>query len=288
MKMNLTIKGIEKVRSELESLTGRQGRVAFAKALNDTAFEELVPAFKKQVALKFDRPTDYVLNAPRIVSRATADRLSVTVAPTYWSQLGTKGGKAGVDPQQILQAQEFGGPRRDKRSEVVLRRAGILPAGMQIAIPANPFPGSDDGHGNLKGNFLVQILAYFQAFGEQGYKANMKDRTRANLARGGTAAKLAKVAGPHLGRRYFVAYGKARGGARITARGEADSRASNLQPGIWAVLGSTGAVVRPVVMFVRKGSYTPRLDTQSIATSPAAQETLGRKMRFRIREAAGV
>lgn len=287
MKMNLTIKGTDRVREQFERLTGPQGRAAIAKSLNDTAYQHLRPAMQQQMRGKFDRPTPWVVNSPRVFP-ATPDKLSVTVAPTYQSQMGTTGGKAGVDPQQVLQAQTFGGQRRDKRSEVALRRAGILPAGMQLVPPSNPFPGSMDNYGNIRGAFLQQLLAYFQAFGEQGYKANMTARTRANLARGGTAAKLAKVAGPHLGRRYFVAYGKARGGARITARGETDSRASNLQPGIWAVLGSTGAVVRPVVMFARKGDYSQRVDLDSIAQSQATQDFLARKARFRIREAAGV
>lgn len=287
MKMDLTIKGAERVRQQFERLTGPQGRAAFAKSLNDTAYQHLRPAMQQQMRGNFDRPTPWVVNSPRVFP-ATPEKLTVTVAPTYQSQFGTTGGKAGVDPQQVLQAQTFGGQRRDKRSEVALRRAGILPAGMQIVPPSNPFPGSMDNYGNIRGAFLQQLLAYFQAFGEQGYKANMTARTRANLARGGTVAKLAKVAGPQLGRRYFVAYGKARGGARITARGETDSRASNLQPGIWAVLGSTGAVVRPVVMFARKGSYSPLVDLDAISHSQATQDFLARKARFRIREAAGV
>jgi hypothetical protein len=77
-----------------------------------------------------------------------------------------------------------------------------------------------------------------------------------------------------------------RGGARITRKGEPDMRASNLAPGIWAVLGATGAVVKPVVMFVRKGAYKPRLDLDSLGKSAATQDYLARRMRFRIRQAA--
>ena len=101
---------------------------------------------------------------------AKPDKLSVTIEPAYM------GGK-GIDPQKILNAQAWGGRRHDKRSEVALRRAGILPTGYQTAIPddarGGPYPGSDDGRGNLRGAFLVQLISYFRAFGEQGYKANM-------------------------------------------------------------------------------------------------------------------
>lgn len=286
VQLNINITGIERVKKQLEALSGQQAREAYAKALNDTGFQ-VRREMQQAMAQRFDRPTPFIVRSPKVIP-ATPEKLSVTVAPTYRSDLGTAGGKIGVDPQQVLQAQEFGGQRRDKRSEVALRRAGILPAGYQLAIPANPFPGSEDGFGNLKGPFLVQLISYFQAFGEQGYRANMSNRTRANLARGGTAARLAKVAGPQLGRRYFVSYGRLRGGARTTRAGEPDARASNLPPGIWAVLGASGAVVKPVVMFVRKGTYKPRLDLDSIGKSPAVQDYLARRLRFRIREAAGV
>src|SRR3989475_8123860 len=165
----------------------------------------------------FDRPTGYVLQSVQVVKKATAGDLNALVAPTYM------GGK-GVDPQQILAAQEDGGRRRDKRSEKALRTAGILPIGYQTAIPATPYPGSDDGRGNLKGSTLVQLIAYFQAFGEQGYRANMtKGRMQALHQRGG---KGARFMGPVKGIRYIVAYGRLRGGARATARGEFDKRAS--------------------------------------------------------------
>ncbi len=287
MKMNMLVTGMEGARRQFDALTGEQVRVVAAKALNDVAYQRLRPAMQQEMQRRFDRPTPFIVRSPKVFP-ATPQKLEVSIAPTYQSQFGTTGGKIGVDPQQVLQAQEFGGQRRDKRSEVALRRAGILPAGYQLAIPANPFPGSEDGYGNLKGPFLVQLISYFQAFGEQGYRANMSDRTRANLARGGTAARLAKVAGPQLGRRYIVSYGKMRGGARFTRKGEPDMRASNLAPGIWAVLGSTGAVVKPVVMFVRKGTYKPRLELEGLATRQDTQDYLARRMRFRIREAAGV
>lgn len=287
MKLDLNIKGIDKVREQLAKLTGPQARAGYAKALNDTAFQHLRPAMQQQMQTNFNAPTPWVVKSPKVFP-ATPEKLEATIAPTYWSQLGTKGGKAGVDPQQVLLAQTYGGQRRDKRSEVALRRIGILPNGYQTALPGTPFPGSQDAYGNVRGAFMQQLLSYFQAFSEQGSKANMTDRTRANLARGGTKAKLAKVAGPTLGRRYFVSYGKMRGGARTTARGEADRRASNLPPGIWAVLGSSGAVVRPVLMFVRKGTYRPRVDLDALAKSPATSEHLARRLRYRIREAAGV
>ncbi|QPS84570.1 hypothetical protein I6G47_09640 [Delftia lacustris] len=262
--------GQAELLAQLHGLTGSQAAGAYAKAINDTAFE-VRRAMQAEMRAQFDRPTDYILRSPR-VKMATAARLSASIAPDYM------GGK-GIDPQKILRAQGEGGTRRDKRSEVALRRVGILPNGMQTAIPATPYPGSDDGRGNLKGSFLVQLLAYFQAFGEQGYKANMTEKGYKRVHKGTKKA---------AGRRYFVAYGKARGGARTTAMGEADARTSHLAPGIWAASGTGGADVRPVLMFVKRAHYSVRLQGEAIAKRADAQNYLEKRLRYRVREAAGV
>lgn len=173
MHIQLSAKVINQaeVLKQLHGLTGQQAARAYAKALNDVGFE-IRRAMQDEMRVVFDRPTSYIIRSPR-VRMAKPDRLSVTIEPAYM------GGK-GVDPQKILNAQAWGGRRTDKRSEVALRRAGILPVGYQTAIPddarGGPYPGSDDGRGNLRGAFLVQLISYFQAFGEQGYKANMSAR----------------------------------------------------------------------------------------------------------------
>lgn len=277
MRIDLRIDGLAEVAQVLGKLTGAQAAAAYAKAINDTGFY-VRGQMQQEMRRVFDRPTDYMLRSP-FVRKASAANLAASIEPTYM------GGK-GVDPQAVLQAQEFGGRRRDKRSESALRRAGILPAGWQTAIPAVPFPGSEDGHGNIRGPFLVQLIAYFQAFGEQGYKANMNQRGRDRLRAGGT--KRQQNAGPTLGRRYFVAYGSIRGGVRRTAKGDFDRRVGNLKPGIWAVLGNSGAVVRPVLMFVRAGSYQPRFTMEQVSERAGVQDYLDRRVRFRIREAAGL
>ncbi|MFV0672896.1 hypothetical protein, partial [Variovorax sp. tm] len=173
----------------------------------------------------------------------------------------------GVDPQKILQAQEFGGPRRDKRSELALRRIGILPAGYQTAMPATPFPGSDDGRGNVRGSFLVRLLSYFQALGEQGYRANMTDRSKARLHKGTKGRE---------GVRFFVAYGRLRGGPT-----------RHLAPGIWAATGTQGVIVRPVLMFVRNATYEARISRERVAERADLQPYIERRIRFRIRQMVG-
>ena len=258
MQITMKTEGLEKVQRQLDRLTGAQAAQAYAKAINDTAFK-VRTAMQAEMATVFDRPTPYILKST-YVKQATADNLSATILPTYY------GGK-GIDPQQILRAEAAGGARRDKRSEVALRRVGILPGGYQTTIPESPYPGTVDAYGNIKDSFLVHLISYFQAFGEQGYKANMKDRTKANLHTKGTKTMSA--------RRYFVSYGKLRG-----------NRSSHLAPGIWAVSGTHGVRVQPVLMFVPAGSYKPRLSMDAIAKKADADNYLAKRLRYRIRQAA--
>ena len=278
MRIAVTTHGLESVRDLMKSLSGRQLAEATSKALNDTGFQAR-RAMRAEFRRAFDRPTAYILSAPKVVP-ATPAKLAVVILPTNQvTATPGKGGKVGVDQQAILQAQELGGSRRDKKSEVVLRRAGILQAGYQTVIPATPFPGSDDGHGNLRGAFLQQLLSYLQLFGEQGYSANMKPRARSRLQRGREAPGPMQPGKVHRGkgRRYFVSYGRLRG-----------NRSSHLAPGIWAAMGTHGADVRPVLMFVRTPSYQPRIAMDRVAQLADVENYLPRRLRFRIREAAGV
>lgn len=284
MKLELKIENLEKVSADLAKLSGPQARVAYANAINDTGF--MVRRAMQAELGKFDRVTPFIHKSPKLVA-ATPAKLSARILPTLDSRnLPTTGGKVGVDPQDVLQAQEFGGRRRDKKSEVVLRRSGWLPPGYQTAIPKEPFPGSEDGHGNIKGSFIRSVLSYLQTFEELGHTQNMKKGARERVERGGTKRQLEQQ-GPRLGRKYFIAGGRAavtwdnkkyRSGAGNT---------KHLQAGIWASLGS-GATrqLRPVLIFVRAPKYQPRISMDSIARDSGAQDYLDKRIRFRIRNLA--
>lgn len=260
MRVNVSFEGdgLASVQKQLAKLSGAEVKKAYAAALNDGG-HHVRRAWQREMREQFDRPSDYILRSVQF-RPATPERLSISVEPTYY------GGK-GVDPQKILQAQEFGGIRRDKRSEAALRRIGILPAGYQTAIPATPYPGSDDGRGNMRGGFLVRLLSYFQAMGEQGYKANMTDKRKARLHKGTKARE---------GVSFFVAYGHLRSGPT-----------QHLAPGIWAATGQDGFIVRPVLMFARDGVYDPRVSRERVAERADLQPYIERRIRYRIRKMAG-
>jgi hypothetical protein len=257
IQIDASVQGTAEILRALEGLSGQRAARAYVNALNDVAFQRVRPAMQEEMRSVFDRPTDFIVRSPW-VRKATPDKLFVTIEPR------DMGGK-GVDPQKVLQAQGFGGRRRDKRFESALRRVGILLAGWQAVIPDVPYPGSDDGRGNLRGPFIVQLLAYFAAFGEQGYKANMNSKGRQRVQRGTKK---------QVGRRYFVSYGRLRG--------------QHLAPGIWAASGTHGVDVRPVVMFVRPGQYKPRLSMDRVLERADAQNFLNERVRVHILKAAGL
>lgn len=270
IQLSAAMLNTEAVSQLLRDMAGSKARGAYAKALNDAGFH-VREVWQEEMRAKFDRVTPYIERSPR-VARATPDNLEVTIEPAYM------GGK-GVDPQKILQAQTRGGARRDKRSEAALRRVGLLPAGYQTAIPKTPYPGSDDGRGNLRGPFLVQLISYFQAFGEQGYRANMTDKRKKKLQnqQGIGYITTKKVYKTTLGVRFFISLGRMR-----------DTRASHLAPGIWAAKGLHDVEVRPVLMFVKAGTYQPRLSPEMVAQKADVQNYLDRRVRYRVRQAAGV
>ena len=273
LQLTIRTENLDKVREALARLSGPQARQAYANAINDTAFK-VRGEMQKELRSRFDRVTPFIGNAPKVF-KATPDKLTASIAPTLDSRnMPSTGGKVGVDPQQVLQAQEFGGRRRDKKSEVALRRAGILLPGWQTAIPRDPYPGSDDGRGNLRGAFITQLLSYLQAFGEQGYKSNMGDKRKRNMRNQQGIGNIStrKVYKTTLGVRYFVSYGRSRG--------------HHLAPGIWAASGTHDAQLRPVLMFVRPGTYRPLISMERIAQAADLQGYLDRRVRARVRNLA--
>jgi len=260
MQINLNITGLDAVKKQLNMLSSKGIKDASAKAINDTAYQVMRTMLKEMDSV-FDQVTPYLKKSVWI-EQATPDKLSATILPTYY------GGK-GIDPQKILAAQESGGPRRDKRVEAALRRVGILPAGYQTTPPKDPLPGSVDGRGNFKGSFIVQLISYFQAFAEQGHRANMTKKRKDKLANMGVTENGYKTINGFV---YIVSYGRLRG--------------QHLAPGIWAKSGIHGSTVKPVIMFTRSGSYRPRFSMERISKVADVDNYMAKRMRFRIRQAA--
>lgn len=264
LKLKIKVENLDRVRDALGKLSGKQAKQAYANAINDTA-AKMQKAMRDDFRKSFESPTNYIANSPW-VERATPEKLSASIGPR-----NPKGN--GIDPQKILQAQEFGGTRADKRMEVALRSMGLLPPGMQVALPAarygGPYPGTDDGRGNFNGNFVRKLLAYFKANlaeimgmkkGAQN-KALKKYQFTQNI-------KTKRVIKLMDGKEWFVSSG-------------GDGK---LGPGIWV---RDGKVIGCVVAFVRTPSYrTPRISMERLAKTEGLQDYLDKRVRFRVRNLA--
>lgn len=278
MRITGKVEGHEKLQRALSAISGAQLNKAISEGINMGA-GRAKNMMRSEMQSVFDRPTRYILQSVQVQKKATPESLEALIAPVY---LGGQGG----DPQDILGPHEVGERRPDKRSEVRLRRAKLLPNGYQTAIPAVPFPGSDDGHGNLKGKFIVQLLSYLQTFGNLGDSGNMSDRRKQSIHRRG--GKGARFVGPVRGHRFFVAGVQQKvwtvEGGEPVYKAVGPNRGKHLAPGIWAAM-SGGRELRPVLMFVKAGVYKTRISLDQIREKSGVDQLVPRWIRGRIYEA---
>jgi len=255
MKFIIETEGIEKLLTTLEDLEKKQLPFATAKALNKTA-EDIKDAEVKQMQSSFDRPTAYTLNS-LYIKYANKQNLSAMVGFKDKSQAGK--GNASTN---FIYPQVKGGRRHLKRFESALRNIGVLPQGMYI-VPGAACPL--DAYGNIPAGLIVQILSYFRAFGEQGYRANITDKRKAALAKG------SKRKGT-MGFKYFVSAGKS------TWFGP---HKQHLPAGIYKRTGFvSGSAIKPIMMFVSNPSYSERFPFYT-----TAQNVIDNKLKSNFKEA---
>ncbi|MFV0410883.1 MAG: hypothetical protein ACK5LJ_14660, partial [Paracoccus sp. (in: a-proteobacteria)] len=161
MRIDLTVKNSDKVQRALAKLSGDQATAAYRLAVRDTAFKAR-KAVQDEMRRVFDRPTRYITNSVRV--HLDPDDLRATIEPTQY-------GSPGVDPQKILQAQEYGGRRSAKRAERVLQQVGILPSGW-VTVPGQG--ARLDAYGNMSRGQVMQILSQLRAQTTAGYTRNMR------------------------------------------------------------------------------------------------------------------
>ena len=107
----------------------------------------------------------------------------------------------GVAPLDYLAAQIDGGNRRDKRSEVALRKAGILPPGMQT-VPGN---SAKKGRYGITPGMYVKMLSQFRITPDPLQHAT-------NSKRSVKSRKAIRFFVRHTGKAKGVWYRSARGG----------------------------------------------------------------------------
>lgn len=138
----------------LTTVQRKQIPFAASLALNKTA-DQVRGALTDAMSV-FDRPK-------AVTRKGVYVRRSHKTALT--AEVGLKSRASGAPPVDEYLAANIVGtlPRRkDKRSEILLRNAGVLPPGMQ----ARPGPGARlDQYGNMSRGQIVQIVSFFRAFG---------------------------------------------------------------------------------------------------------------------------
>lgn len=210
---------IDQAMSKFVLATKAQASYAARKAVTKTA-EDVRKAEIQEMRDVFDKPTPYTL-------AGVENRLIKRDPPTARINLKDFSGK-GIPASKFLRSQITGGSRRLKRFEKALVNAGVLPEGM-VAVPGQG--AQMDSYGNMKPSQIVQILSYFRAFPETGYRANITEAGKARL-RKGTKKKQ--------GISYFV--GRPGNG--------------KLPLGVWQkVYFGVGVAIKPVLIFVDSPLY---------------------------------
>lgn len=274
LKIGVKVDGMDKLVAQLSGMK-KQIRFASTKAVNSVA-KKVVVANTDEIKRVFKDPRPVTQRA--VIVKEYADYRKDTISATVAVDDGRRGsasesvfdanrnaqGKSAVPPSKFLLAQIAGGTRVAKRFERALQAAGVMPPD-KVAIFAKR-SGYLDQYGNLPGPKIVQILSWFKAFPEQGYRSNMTSKTRDAIAKG-------KRKGMSWGFAYF------RGG-----------RDTGLPDGIWERHYPNGqaakSFVKPVLLYVSRAQYAVRFKFEEIASktvqsqwSPAFNEAMTYAMR---------
>lgn len=220
VQLKITIR-TDELKRRIGDVVDRQLPFATARALTQTA-KEAQGAVRTEMTRAFDRPTAYTLNST-FIRPATKTRLSTRVA------LKDEAAKA-IPPAKYLLPQIEGGGRRQKRAEVALSSAGILPPGWYLV------PGKSvrlDGAGNVPRSIILQIISDLRASPDVGFRSNRLTKREAR-ERGKRFRES----------RYFVV-----------------KPGSKAQPGIYRKIESAfGRAAQPVFVFTAQPQYSKRLN----------------------------
>ena len=231
------------IKSNVESAMAKWGvqtkktiNYATRKAVAKTA-EAIRQSEYAEMRRVFNAPTPYTLNSVEN-KMIQSDPATARVWLKYFS---SKGNPA----EKFLMPEIFGGSRTLKRFERALANKGVLPPNQYI-VPGSACPL--DAFGNIPARFIVQILSYFEAFPESGYKANMTDKRRKRMAKGTKSRH---------GVAYFVG---SPGGAPY---------------GIWRRNTSvhvSGSGVEPIMIFVKAPHYRALMQWETVGRRTIATQ----------------
>jgi hypothetical protein len=231
--MKIELRGLDEAVKIAKEVQG-QAPYILARTLSKTAVA-VKGAEVDEMRKVFDRPTPYTLGGVYV---KTASKSNLTARVWLKDKLQAGKGTAAAD---FLWPQVHGGERQLKRFEKALQYAGVLPRGY-YAVPGSG--AKMDRYGNMDKGQIVQLISYFQGFGEQGYRANMTGQKIKKLAKGKKTTR---------GFAYFaIPPGK------------------HIYPGIYQRTGfAWGTAIKPVLIFVRSTRYKKRFDFHGVGQTTA-------------------
>ncbi len=184
MNLGIDTSDIEAARRSYSVFSDRRFNAGLATALSRTAVQ-VKDAEQREMLDSFDRPTRFTLSAI-FAKPATAQSLE--------AQVWIKDDGAGRSPLTWLRWQVFGGERRIKAFEKLLRSQGALPSGM-VTVPGQA--ARLDAFGNWSTGQLRQVLSQLRIEPTQGATSALPRLTagdREILKR--TGGKAGGLAGP--------------------------------------------------------------------------------------------
>ena len=146
-------------------------RYAASVAINDVAFDAR-KRLNAHAARVFNNPVALTRNSAEVVRKSTKETLSAMVGLRDQVAKGTA-------PDVYLRPQIHGGSRNQKRFEKALIRTFPGFGRGAFFVPAMQNTEFLDSSGDLKGGVVTKMLSHLSAFGEQGYKGNIKNPKRA-------------------------------------------------------------------------------------------------------------
>lgn len=239
----------------------RQVTFATARALTITAIQARKDA-QTEIRRVFDRPTPWIVNAVRYSMTTKAQVSSGNAQARVY--INDQLNKNGAAPTTVLAPQLMGGTRSMKRFERAFMALGLMTQG-EALVPARGRGELLDAYGNVRSALIVQLLSYFQAFGESGYRANATVKRRTSMAKHGRSERGYKTIN---GKVYFWSRGPGHwSGAGSWQHG----RDQHLQRGIWEKSGIHGGNVKPVLLVVPHVNYRARFDFVGVVKATVAR-----------------
>lgn len=238
MKITVNVKGLEQVRKALADFPKKANNATVA-ALN-RSLEWAETDVRREMRRTFDNPSPWVLQSMRKIYASTKDR-------EFSVELSFKDRNTVESSRTMIEPHVYGGQRHFKAMEARLMGIGLLPSGYNVV------PGAAarlNGFGNMSQGQISQILNVLGAYTESGFnKANLNTIKR--LAKGGLKSS-------QYGQYGFVYW--------VNRVGNPDPRTRHLQPGVYQrVKTGLGSTLKPVLIFVKRANYKPRLDFYGIA-----------------------